>query len=328
MVMLKLQREGGPLAVLLAELLQRVKVEGTTIEHGPAGPRGMRGQTGPQGLRGEKGEKGDRGEIGPPGPVGRPGINGQPGKPGKDGSPDSPKAIKLKLESLSGDERLDAKAIKNLEAYIAKLPNLPNIEFGGGSHTLLEVLDDTGVVGRSVRKLIFTGGNAAYRQGDETVVVPVGSGSGSGGDNFIDNETPAGTINGSNVTFTLANTPESGSVKVFLNGMRQTLTEDYTISGATITFVSAPPSGSILRADYRTGTSTGSYADAETPAGTINGLNTSFTLANTPVSDSSVFVFLNGQRQTKNEDYTISGSIITFITAPLTGSILRVDYRY
>jgi len=35
--------------------------------------------------------------------------------------------------------------------------------------------------------------------------------------NFVDGEVPAGTFNGSNTTFTLANTPVAGSVKLHLN---------------------------------------------------------------------------------------------------------------
>lgn len=68
--------------------------------------------------------------------------------------------------------------------------------------------------------------------------------------NFIFNETPSGTVNGSNAAFTLANTPTVGTVRVYLNGVRQTLTSDYTISTSTITFVSAPLTGDVIIADY------------------------------------------------------------------------------
>ena len=75
--------------------------------------------------------------------------------------------------------------------------------------------------------------------------------------------------------------------------------------------------------------STGSIADNETPSGTINGSNTIFTLANTPSPTGSLQVFLNGAYQTPGgEDYTLSGVTITFVNAPLSGSILRVFYRY
>ena len=65
-------------------------------------------------------------------------------------------------------------------------------------------------------------------------------------------EVPTGDINGSNTAFTLANTPVSGSEKLFRNGIRLQAGagNDYTISGATITMLSAPVSGEKLTVDY------------------------------------------------------------------------------
>lgn len=70
---------------------------------------------------------------------------------------------------------------------------------------------------------------------------------------------PTGTINGSNVTFTLPSTPqESGStepsVDLYLDGLYQTPGTDYTISGVTITMTTAPALGQSLRASYFQGT--------------------------------------------------------------------------
>lgn len=77
---------------------------------------------------------------------------------------------------------------------------------------------------------------------------------------FWVDEAPSGSVNGSNVTFTLANTPlENGStepsVDLYLNGLYQTPGVDYTISGVTITMTIAPVVGQTLRASYirRTG---------------------------------------------------------------------------
>jgi hypothetical protein len=67
---------------------------------------------------------------------------------------------------------------------------------------------------------------------------------------LIRRETPSGAINGTNTAFTIANTPVAGSEEVFLNGLLQTLADDYTISGSTITFAPAPTAGDVIRVNY------------------------------------------------------------------------------
>lgn len=71
--------------------------------------------------------------------------------------------------------------------------------------------------------------------------------------NFVDKEVPTGAINGSNVTYTLANTPTAGSEHVYLNGVLQESGSgnDYTISSATITYLTAPLTGEKIRCSYR-----------------------------------------------------------------------------
>jgi hypothetical protein len=69
---------------------------------------------------------------------------------------------------------------------------------------------------------------------------------------FVVRETPTGTINGVNTTFTLANTPIAGTEQIFLNGVLQEpgAGNDYTISGPTITYLAAPLTGDRLKATY------------------------------------------------------------------------------
>ena len=64
------------------------------------------------------------------------------------------------------------------------------------------------------------------------------------------NETPTGVIDGANKIFTLAHVPVLGTEQIFLNGLLKVPTTDYTISGATVTFVTAPAIASTLRAHY------------------------------------------------------------------------------
>lgn len=69
----------------------------------------------------------------------------------------------------------------------------------------------------------------------------------------ITGETPTGTIDGSNASFTLAHTPYSGSLEVKRNGLVAQPTTEYTVSGDTITFESGflPQSGDWLSVNYR-----------------------------------------------------------------------------
>lgn len=54
----------------------------------------------------------------------------------------------------------------------------------------------------------------------------------------------SGTGNGSTVDYTLTWTPGSvNALLVFLSGVQQRPTTDYTASGTTLTFTTAPPSG-------------------------------------------------------------------------------------
>jgi hypothetical protein len=104
--------------------------------------------------------------------------------------------------------------------------------------------------------LVGSAGNVATAvamSGDATIsntgVVTI---TGGLANHFITREVPSGAIDGSNVTFTLAHTPIVGTECVFLNGLLQNAGgNDYTISGAVITFVLAPETGSVILVNYQ-----------------------------------------------------------------------------
>lgn len=83
---------------------------------------------------------------------------------------------------------------------------------------------------------------------------------------FQYSEIPSGTINSSNVTFTVANvpTPLSG-LMLYQNGLLQKQGTDYSIANTTITFVTAPTTGDSLLAFYQYG----GYATSTTANSTI-----------------------------------------------------------
>ena len=84
----------------------------------------------------------------------------------------------------------------------------------------------------------------------------------------------------------------------------------------------------VFSADAANGLTTANFVSKEVPTGAINGVNTAFTMANTPLIGTEE-VFLNGvlQESGAGNDYTISGASITMLFAPLTGEKLRITYR-
>jgi len=71
---------------------------------------------------------------------------------------------------------------------------------------------------------------------------------GTGGStvNFVINE----VVSGSGTSFTLANTPTTGTQEIYALGQRLTPTTDYTISGKNITTIATWNAGDLL-ADYQ-----------------------------------------------------------------------------
>lgn len=158
------------------------------------------------------------------------------------------------------------------------------------------------------------------------------SGGGSSGGStpgFYDKEVPSGSIDGINTAFTIAHTPVTGSEYVYLNGILQNATGiDYTISGANITFVTAPPSGATLLVSYRTSNGSVNFVDREVPSGTIDGSNATFTTAHTPTTGSE-HIWLDGILQNgSGADYTMTGTSIVFVSPPPSGATILVSYRY
>lgn len=71
------------------------------------------------------------------------------------------------------------------------------------------------------------------------------------------------------------------------------------------------------------------FVDGEVPSGTINGINTVFTLAAAPSPAVSLKLFRNGLLVQPTVDYSLAGNTITFLPAsiPAPGDALKVSYR-
>lgn len=67
---------------------------------------------------------------------------------------------------------------------------------------------------------------------------------------FIPFVSLVGTINGTNTSFTIPGSSLYFHLQVFVNGLLNRFTTDYTVSGNTLTFVTAPATGSWAAASY------------------------------------------------------------------------------
>jgi len=105
---------------------------------------------------------------------GRKGKTGEKGEDGKDGSPDTPKEIKGKLESLKGEDRLDAKAIKNLDKQLeTRIPEIVMTGMGGEEISKVKV-DNTGDSGYLLDKLKAGTNVTIQKDGDKVKINSTG----------------------------------------------------------------------------------------------------------------------------------------------------------
>lgn len=155
-------------------------------------------------------------------------------------------AEKLRKEVVK-KEAIDWRYIKNKPDFEAILSQITG---GGGS--ILRIQDEGSTVSEHVTTLNFLGAGVTTSYGGNGIIqITIAGGTG----NFAHNETPTGTQNGVNDTFTLANAPSpAASLQLYMNGQLLAAGgEDYTLSGATITYVNAkiPISTDIIRAWYQ-----------------------------------------------------------------------------
>ena len=128
------------------------------------------------------------------------------------------------------------------------------------------------------------------------------------------------TGNGSTTAFTISSGRSVNDVLVFVNGFQLTPTTDYTISGTTLTFTTAPATSSEIC--YRYLPLGGAYTSADF---TGNGSATTITIdSGRAVAD--VLVVVNGLTLVPTTDYTISGTTLTFVTAP--ANLAEITVRY
>lgn len=150
--------------------------------------------------------------------------------------------------------------------------------------------------------------------------------------------------NASTTAFTLTRQVVNPTdIDVFIENVRQEPTTAYTVEGTTLTFTSAPGTGTNnIYVIYR---ASGVSNYAFVPDGSItyaklannirqftvdnftaNGTGTTVALSETPASANSLVVAIDGVIQTAPENFSLSGTTITFTSAPDNGSNVTVRH--
>ena len=157
----------------------------------------------------------------------------------------------------------------------------------------------------------------------------------------LDAERFSGT--GSATTFTLSRSVVTPvDIDVFVENVRQEPTVAYNISdGTSLVFTSAPASGTNnIYVVYR-GSGTSNYAfvpdgsityakmannvrQFTTDLFTANGTGQTFTLTDTPADANTLIVTVDGVFQASPNNYTVSGTTLTFTSAPNAGANVSV----
>ena len=130
------------------------------------------------------------------------------------------------------------------------------------------------------------------------------------------------TGDGSTQAFTIDSGRTVNDVVVSVNGFLLVPTDDYTISGTTLTFTTAPAASAEIAFRYLPLGGSATYTnDTATGDGSTQG----FTI-DSGRSVEDVLVTVNGLLLDPASDYTISGTTLTFTTAPAASA--EISFRY
>jgi len=112
---------------------------------------------------------------------------------------------------------------------------------------------------------------------------------------------------------------DENNTQIYLDGVYQSK-DNYTVSGSTVTFSTAPPTGVAIEVVHIKAAGISTINDNQF---TGNGSTTDFTLSQSVTDENNTFVFINGVYQDKST-YSIAGATLTFSTAPQNGYTIEV----
>lgn len=152
-----------------------------------------------------------------------------------------------------------------------------------------------------------------------TTVQTAGSGSGGGGGSTLSIERDVFTATANQTAFVISSDITSSSnTQVYIDGVYQAKS-NYTTSGSTVTFSTGVPAGAEVEVVHFISV----FSKIHTDSFTGDGSDVTFDASKDVTDENVTQVYIDGVYQSK-DNYTTSGTTITFSTAPPNGSAVEV----
>lgn len=197
------------------------------------------------------------------------------------------------------------------------VPNIPQDQLWLGNssgvatptdHTVENISNVTVSSKIGGQALVWDAANSYWKNGDVA----------SGGAN-VTVQKNVYTANGSTTAFnTSTSIVTKNNLQVYIDGVYQSK-DNYTTSGSTVTFSTAPPNATSLELIHMVAVDGVIARDDFTG----DGSTTAFVLSMSITNENATQVYIGGIYQSK-DNYTTSGSTLTFSTAPLNNAAIEV----
>ena len=222
--------------------------------------------------------------------------------------------IDINLTSTSGNDNSTVQLTAGSNVTLTRnSAQEVTIAASGGSQGIT-IQEEGSALSTLATTLNFTGDNVTASGTGATKTINVTGGAGT-----VSVEKNIFTGDGSDTTFDATSTiSNENNIQIYIDGVYQSK-DTYSTSGVTVTFSSAPPTGASIEFMHYTSVT----GVIEVDNFTANGSTTAFTVSSSITSKNKTQIYIDGVYQNKST-YSVSGTTVTFNTAPSNGAKIDV----
>src|SRR6056300_1605754 len=159
---------------------------------------------------------------------------------------------------------------------------------------------------------------------DSGTIKEIGGGTSGDSSSALSGDVRGYTGDGSTTAFTVTSGADVENLLVFVNGVYQRPTTDYTVSGTTLTFSTAPASSDAVTIKELVEGANALNDTGVVRAYTGDGSTTGYAVTSSKTDVQEFLVFVNGVFQRPTTDYTVSSGTLTFGTAPANSDAITI----